>query len=103
MYPERTVRAVHMAIAISKAHLRELSALFTRLRTERESLAFLRDILTPNELADIAERWQIIKLLQKGIPQREISAKLKVSIAKVTRGSHALKRNYGGFLRFLRS
>ncbi|MDH3998071.1 MAG: trp operon repressor [Desulfuromonadales bacterium] len=53
----------------------------------------LRDLLTPNELADVANRLQIIEMLQQGIPQRQIADKLGVGIATVTRGSHHLKRN----------
>lgn len=81
--------------------LRELYGLFTRLRTKREAEQFLRDILTPAEIADVALRWQLVKRLAAGMPHRRISAELGMSIAKVTRGSHALKRGHGGFRRFL--
>lgn len=53
----------------------------------------LRDLLTVGELADVANRLQIIEMLQQGVPQRQISDKLGVGIATVTRGSHHLKRS----------
>ena len=53
----------------------------------------LRDLLTVGELADMANRLQIIEMLQQGIPQRQIADKLGVGIATVTRGSHHLKRD----------
>ena len=52
----------------------------------------LRELLTEGELADVANRLQIIEMLQEGIPQRQIADKLGVGIATVTRGSHHLKR-----------
>jgi TrpR family trp operon transcriptional repressor len=40
----------------------------------------------------MANRLQIIEMLQQGIPQRQIADTLGVGIATVTRGSHHLKR-----------
>lgn len=53
----------------------------------------LRDLLTAGELADVANRLQIIEMLLQGVPQRQIADKLGVGIATVTRGSHHLKRH----------
>jgi TrpR family trp operon transcriptional repressor len=50
-------------------------------------------LLTPEEKEDIIDRLRIIReLLLELKTQREISADLNVSIAKITRGSNALKR-----------
>lgn len=83
------------------AHLHELCDLFTRLKKRTDALTFLKDILTPRELASVVERWQIIKRLARHKPHREISKELKVSIDKVTRGAKALRRGHGGFRRML--
>lgn len=64
--------------------------------------AFLSDILTPGEFADIALRWQIIKQLDRGVPQRDIARDLGVSIAKITRGSKELQNEKGGFIKILK-
>ncbi len=58
---------------------------------------FLKDILTPAEYAEVKTRWEIVKMLDKGIAQHEIAKKLKVGIATVTRGSMELKDPKGGF------
>ena len=50
-----------------------------------------RSLLTPSELSEISKRLQIFKLLEQGMPQRQIAEKLGVGIATVTRGSRALK------------
>jgi TrpR family transcriptional regulator, trp operon repressor len=51
----------------------------------------LRSLLTPAELSEISKRLQIFKLLESGMPQRQIAETLGVGIATVTRGSRALK------------
>lgn len=51
----------------------------------------LRELLTSNELLDVANRLQIFEMLEQGVPQRQIAEKLGVGIATVTRGSNAMK------------
>ncbi len=81
---------------------RELQKLFASVRNEREAEMLLKDILTPRELASVAERWQLVQLLARGVKQREVKKKLKISISKVTRGSRMLKGGSGGFAYFLK-
>ncbi len=48
--------------------------------------------LTIEEKKDITDRYKIIKaLLEEKLTQRDMAKKLNVSIAKITRGSNALK------------
>jgi len=63
---------------------------------------FLFDLLSPAEYKDLAVRWQIVKLLQKGVPQRDIVKSLRVSISTVTRGSRELMNKKGGFAKALK-
>lgn len=58
---------------------------------------FLKDVLTPKEYADIGIRWQVIKSLAKGEPQRDIAQNLGISTATITRGSKELLNKVGGF------
>ena len=53
----------------------------------------LSDLLSPSELSEISKRLQIFKLLEAGVPQRQIAEQLGVGIATVTRGSRVLKQN----------
>ena len=81
---------------------KELVEVLTRVAKDKLLLeAFLEDILSPKELIDIANRWQIVKQLDKGISQRNIVSNLKVSISKVTRGSRELLDPNGGFKKAL--
>ncbi|MFA6259192.1 MAG: Trp family transcriptional regulator [Candidatus Peribacteraceae bacterium] len=88
-------------MSVPKKHLKDLYALFASVETEQEAAQLLSDILTPQEIESVAERWQIVQGLARDIPQREVAAKLGVSISKVTRGSRMLQYGSGGFRRFL--
>jgi len=94
-------RIVHDMPVPPRPHLRDIFRLFASVESPREAELLLRDILTPAELADVAERWALVKELHKGTPQREIAAKLGVSISKITRGSRMLQEGSGGFALFL--
>lgn len=85
---------------LSSKHYRELCELFASIQSIEEADMLLMDLFTQKERDSLTERWQLIKLLQEGVPQREISEKLKVSISKVTRGSIALQKSKGGFKLF---
>ncbi len=79
-----------------KAKIKYLEQLVNHLLAQESAAAVesvLRDLLTANELADVANRLQIIEMLKQGVPQRQIADKLGVGIATVTRGSNHLKRN----------
>jgi len=65
------------------------------IKNYKELYEFLTAILTPAEFTQISKRLQIIRLLKKKVPQVEISEKLKIGIATVTRGSRML--NEGRF------
>jgi TrpR family transcriptional regulator, trp operon repressor len=82
-------------------HLKDLYTLFSMVGSPKEAELLLQDILTPQELASVAERWQLIRMLSSGMPQREIAAKLNLSISKITRGSRMLQYGSGGFRTFI--
>ena len=54
---------------------------------------FFSEILTPKEVRDISSRWELVKLLERGVTQREIARKLGLSLCKITRGARELKKN----------
>jgi len=88
-------------MAVPPKHLRDLYELFSSVRSKAEAEKLLADILTPQELASVAERWQLIQELAKRTPQRDIAKKLNLSISKITRGSRMLQYGSGGFGMFL--
>lgn len=63
--------------------------------------AFLSDLFTPGEYNDVVARLQIVKQLNRAVPQRDIARGLGVSISKVTRGSRELLDKKGGFRKIL--
>lgn len=80
----------------------ELVAVLMRAAREEKLLhEFLLDILTPAEYGEISVRWQIVTLLSRKAPQREIARKLGVSVATVSRGARELLNKKGGFNRML--
>ena len=64
---------------------------------------FLEEILTPAERDDLALRWQLMKMLQDGIPQRQIASELGISLCKITRGAKILKNDQSISKRYLES
>ncbi len=83
---------------------KELESLFAKVSRNKSLLhEFLSDILSPAEYQDLAVRWQIVKMLEKGTPQRQIAKNLSVSVATVTRGSREMMNKQGGFKKVLRA
>ena len=89
-------------MSVPPKHLKELYALFAAVRSPKEAQLLLGDILTPQELESIAQRWQEIQALARGKSQRAIAKDLKISISKITRGSRMLQHGGGGFRHFLK-
>ena len=79
----------------------ELAKLLASIDNSKLVDDFLNDLLSPKEYSDIAKRLQIVKQLEAGIPQREVADNLGVGVATVTRGSHELKDERGGFRKVL--
>ncbi len=63
---------------------------------------FLNSILTRNEARDISSRWELVKLLDRGLSQRKIADELKLSLCKITRGSKELKKENSAFKKVIR-
>ncbi|RLD14319.1 transcriptional regulator [candidate division KSB1 bacterium] len=72
--------------------LKEISQFLAQNDDEKVILRFLKSLLTQAELKSIASRWQIVKLLDQGVPQRKIAKDLHLSLCKITRGSKELKK-----------
>lgn len=82
-------------------YIDELAQTLVSLENKKVAIAFLKNILTPSELEEIATRLQIAKLLNEGVAQRDVAKKLNVSIGTVSRGSRELKYGESGFKQVL--
>jgi TrpR family transcriptional regulator, trp operon repressor len=73
-------------------NLKELAEVLSGLDDPLKLERLMEEILTPSEIDALVLRWELLKLLHKGIPQREISRTLGISLCKITRGSRELKK-----------
>ncbi len=58
---------------------------------------FLRDLCTLGELEAMAHRWEVVKLLDQGLPYQEIARRTGASTTTVTRVAHWLRHGEGGY------
>ncbi len=70
---------------------------FISLKSHADVAALLRDMLTPAEIEEFANRITIVKLLDEGLPYLEIAEKVGTSTTTVTRVAHWLYNGCGGY------
>jgi TrpR-related protein YerC/YecD len=75
----------------------ELLATIVKLENVTDAAAFLRDLCTRKELEEMSHRWAAVKLLDQGIPYREISDRTGLSTATITRINQWLQHGTGGY------
>lgn len=81
---------------------KNLAEAFNKLNTVQESLNFLRDLLTPAELEEFSNRFEIARLLKfKKLSYVEIAKKVGTSTTTVTRVALWLNNGCGGYQRVL--
>ena len=74
-------------------NIKEIARLLAKTNQHKLIQEFLESILTPAELVTISSRWEIVKMLDKGVSQRKIAKELHLSLCKITRGSKELKKD----------
>jgi len=79
---------------MSNSYIDQLAEELLKIESLPEMKTFLKALFTPEEFQSIPLRLQIVKLLKKGVSQREIVKKLGVGIATVTRGSKEISLNH---------
>ena len=77
--------------------LDELAEAFLAARSRDELTRFLRDLCTLGELEALVHRWQIVRLLDQGLPYLEIAERVHTSTATVTRVAQWLRHGAGGY------
>ncbi|MBU1018702.1 MAG: YerC/YecD family TrpR-related protein [Patescibacteria group bacterium] len=77
--------------------LPNLHKAFLSLKTEAECKKFLRDLCTITEIQAMTERWQVVRMIDDGIPYREISKKTGMSTTTITRIADWMKNGEQGY------
>lgn len=85
------------ATKIDHENLKALYNVLLNLESISDCEKFFEDLCTPLELRSMADRWQVVKLLDEGIPYRTIYEKTGVSTATVTRVARAISFGKGGY------
>lgn len=84
--------------ATKKESVEQLMHAISLLKNQEEAMAFFTDLCTPAELESMTDRWQVVPLLQKGIPYRTIHDETGVSVTTITRVARCLRMGSGGYL-----
>lgn len=67
------------------------------LRDEEECYSFFRDVCTQNELRAMEQRFEVARLLTKGLVYNEILERTGASSATISRVSRSLNDSTGGY------
>ena len=81
--------------------IEELSAVLAKVDNPDLIRRFLYSVLTEYEIGEVASRWELVKLIDRGISQRKIADRLGLSLCKITRGSKELKKPDSAFKQFI--
>lgn len=82
--------------------MKDLAQIIAQIDDPKLAKQFLEDILTPSEREEIDLRLKLMRMLMKGMSQREIAKKLGISLCKITRGSAVLKYGKGSIEKLLK-
>lgn len=86
---------------LSDTSFEELVKIFTDIKDEKFMKDFMECLFTPAERADFANRWTLVKEIDKGTTQREIAKQFNMSLCKITRGSKELNKADSAFRKVL--
>lgn len=75
----------------------DLADALVRIDDRETMLAFLRDVCSFNELATLAQRLEVARLVDAGVPYAEIARRLGASTATVTRVAQWVRHGEGGY------
>jgi len=75
----------------------ELFEAIAKLESQEEVQIFCRDLCTLAELEAMAHRWEVVRLLEQGLPYVEIANRTGASTTTVTRVAHWLRHGEGGY------
>lgn len=67
------------------------------LQNVAECDRFFKDLCTPAELQALADRWQVVELLEQDLPYRRIHDLTGVSVTTIGRVARYLADGFGGY------
>jgi TrpR-related protein YerC/YecD len=76
---------------------RALYSAVMSLQNPQECAQYFRDLLTEEEIGDLAERWYVVQCLDKGLSYREIGKLTGLSSATITRVAKWFRAGTGGY------
>jgi TrpR-related protein YerC/YecD len=82
-------------VSAQQAGLKDLFEILSKLESPQEVRDFLVDLCTPSELIAMSGRWQVAKLVKKGLSYREISESTGASTATITRVGRSIQYGRG--------
>ena len=82
---------------LTNRSINDMIADLARLKTKPEVEKVLRDLLSPEEIRDIARRYLAAKLLSSGETYLTIQAKTDMSPPTIQKVNFKRKHGYGGF------
>ena len=74
-----------------------LAKAFLSLKNESEMSAFLRDLLTLDEIKDFSRRLEVAEMLDKKISYKKIEEKTGMSSTTIARIAKFFRGNFGGY------
>lgn len=77
--------------------VQDLMDALVMLRTSSEATNFMRDLCTEAELLEMAKRWKVAQLLDKGYPYSDIEKQTSMSTTTIARISKWLSQGMGGY------
>jgi len=81
----------------NRAARSSLAEALLAMRTPDECRSLLKDLTTPAELEALVDRWRVVRLLDQGLPYREIHEQTGVSVTTVGRVARFLEQGNGGY------
>lgn len=87
---------------VDRMPLKELSCALALEKNPEKIKDFLVSLLTTHEVVDISSRWTLVRLIERGVSQRDIASDLGLSLCKITRGSKELKKENSPFAHMIR-
>lgn len=79
----------------------DLLETITGLRSLDDAERFFRDLCTIPELHTLAARWEVVRLLDQGVPYAQIAGRTGASTATITRINTWRRYGTGGYRRQL--